>query len=82
MGLDMYLNKMPRYKGVTVKQISAIENYFDWVKAKEDGKDYANCTFKEWCGCDLSDLPSIEAIEFYRQFYENKYSVWDTAHKY
>lgn len=82
MGLDMYLNKMPRYKEVTAKQVSAIESYFDWIKAKEDGKDYANCTFREWCGLDLSDLPSIEAIEFYRQFNEKKYSVWDTDHKY
>ena len=82
MGLDMYLNKFPRYKNVTVKQIDTIDNYFDWVKEKEKGGIYADYTFRQWCGRELSDLPSIDAIEFYRQFYTNKYQSWDTEHKY
>lgn len=82
MGLDMYLNKMPRYKNVTAKQVEAIGSYFDWIKAKNEGSEYANCTFKEWCGHDIEDLPSIEAIEFFRQFYGKKYQTWDTYHEY
>lgn len=82
MGLDMYLNKYPRYKNVTATQIDTIDSYFDWIKSKESGSEYANCTFKEWCGRDLSELPSIDAIEFYRQFYTHKYQEWDTEHKY
>lgn len=82
MGLDMYLNKMPRYRNITAKKVCAIENYFSWVKAKESGDKYANCTFKEWCGYDFNDLPSLKTIEFYRQFYHTKYAAWDTEHKY
>ena len=45
MGLDMYLNRMPRYKDVTADQIDAIEDYFEWIANKESGNKYANCTF-------------------------------------
>lgn len=80
MGLDMYLNKFPRYKNVTVDQVCAIESYFDWVDYKtSNGYDG---TFKAWCGRNLEDLPSLEVIEFFRQFYNKKYSLWDTEHKY
>lgn len=82
MGLDMYLEKMPRYRGVTAKRVSAIESYLEWVKAKEENSKYANCTFKEWCGYDFNDLPSIKVIEFYRQFFKCYYSDWDDEKKY
>lgn len=82
MGLDMYLNKFPRYKKVTVKQICAIDHYFDWLDAKARDEANKSYSFKEWCGCDFDDLPSIEAIEFYRDFYTKKYQTWDTEHKY
>ena len=36
MGLDMYLNKMPRYKGATANDVAAVENYLDWKKAKKE----------------------------------------------
>jgi len=81
MGLDMYLEKMPRYKEVTAEQIMATRDYFEWIKAKEAGDEYANCTFKQWCGYDFDNLPSIEAIEFLRQFYKATYSEWDTEKK-
>lgn len=82
MGLDMYLNKMPRYKKVTGEQVSAIEYYFDWLREKESGGQYANCTFKEWCGCDLSELPDAETIEHFRQFYKVSFSNWDVEKQY
>lgn len=81
MGLDMYLERMPRYKDVTVKQIMVTRDYFEWIKEKEAGNEYANCTFKQWCGHDFDELPSIEAIEFFRQFYKATYSEWDTEKK-
>lgn len=80
MGLDMYLNKFPRYKKVTADQINAIESYFDWVAYKTEN-DYDG-SFERWCGRKLEDLPSLEVIEFYRQFYSKKYSLWDTDNKY
>ena len=82
MGLDMYLNKMPRYKDVTASQVSAIENYFDYEEAKKAGNEYANCTFKEWCDYDESDLPDKETIDWFRQFYITRYYTWDDEHKY
>ena len=82
MGLDMYLNKMPRYKDVTASQISAIESYFDYEAAKAEGNKYADCTFEEWCGYDESMLPDKETIEWFKQFYFTKYPHWDTEHRY
>lgn len=82
MGLDMYLNKMPRYRNVTAKNVSAIESYFDWIKAKEEENEYANCTFERWCGYSFDDLRSIATVEFYRPFYKTHYSSWDTERKY
>ena len=69
MGLDSYLYRMPRYKNTTVKEINAIEGYLDWLKAKKEGNEYADCTLKEWCGVDESELPSKDVIELYKSFY-------------
>lgn len=70
----MYLNRMPRYKNTTAKEVNAIEGYLDWLKEKKEGSEYANCTLKEWCGVDESELPSKDVIEFYKPFYStNKY---------
>ena len=72
MGLDMYLNKMPRYRGATAKDVSVVENYLDWMKAKAKGSEYANCTFEEWCG--EKKKPAQSYIDFYSDFYTiNKY---------
>lgn len=80
MGLDMYLERMPRYRGATASDVSAVESYLDWIDAKENGSEHANCTFKQWCGRD--NIPTESYIKFYSQFYAKKYSDWDTEHKY
>lgn len=82
MGLDMYLNRMPRYKNTTAHEVSAIEEYFDWQKAKAEGSKHADCTLKEWCGIDESELPNKDIIDYYKQFYVTCYSYWDKEHKY
>ena len=70
----MHLNRMPRYKNTTAKEVNAIEGYLDWLKEKKEGSKYANCTLKEWCSVDESELPSKDVIEFYKPFYStNKY---------
>lgn len=79
MGLDMYLNRMPRYKEVTASQVSAIENLFDYET--RDSK-YADCTFKEWCGYSEADLPDKDIIEYFRNIRTFKYSSWDKEKKY
>lgn len=78
MGLDQYLNRMPRYKNVTANQISAMESYFEWTTG-DNTKKYS---FNKWCGHDLSELPSIETIEYFRQFYSVRYSDWDVEKKF
>ena len=80
MGLDMYLNRMPRYKRTTAKAVSIIESYLDWLRAKEEGSGYANCTFARWSG--TKNIPTQDKIDFYKQFYTKKYSSWDTKHEY
>lgn len=82
MGLDSYLNRMPRYKNTTASEVSVIENYLSWLEAKASKDKYAHCTLEEWCGVDESELPSKDAIEFYKPFYIKRYSYWDTKHEY
>ena len=80
MGLDMYLNRMPRYKFADAEDVYAVENYLDWMRAKEDGVEYANCTFEQWCG--IKKTPKQEYIDNYFKFYTTKYPIWDTEHNY
>lgn len=82
MGLDMYLEKMPRYRGTTAKEVNIIESYLGWLDRKESGDEYANCTFKEWCGISEDELPSQKVIDFYKKHYDTKYWNWDHEHKY
>lgn len=79
MGLDMYLNRMPRYKEVTANQVNAVENWFGYEV--RDSK-YADCTFKEWCGCSEEDLPDKEVIEHCRTFRAFNYPSWDKEKRY
>lgn len=81
MGLDMYLDRMPRFENVTPKEVMAISSYFEWKQSKEEGNKYANCTLKEWCGVEYKDI-SKRAIKFYKPFHTTKYSSWDTEHKF
>lgn len=79
MGLDQYLNKMPRYKNTTANDVSLISSFFDWLREKEKGDEYANCTFRQWSGCDIEKLPDKETINFYEQHYQkdDKYKFID-----
>jgi hypothetical protein len=79
MGLDMYLNRMPRYKEVTASQVNAIESWFDYEERPEK---YADCTFKEWCGYREQDLPDKKTVEYFRSIRTFNYPHWDTEKKY
>lgn len=82
MGLDMYLNKMPRYGNATPTDVISIEDYIDYLDSVKDpdssAKEY---TMEEWCGIKESDVP-MDMIEFYSQFFTKRYSAWDTDHMY
>ena len=82
IGLDSYLNRMPRYKSATASDVSVIESYLDWQKEKKEGSEYANCTLKEWCGIDIDKMPDIDVVEYYMQFCNFKYYAWDSEHDY
>jgi hypothetical protein len=69
MGLDMYLERMPRYRGATAKEISSVGSYLSWQEAKEKGSPYADCTFEDWCG--IKKTPPKAYINFYSKFYES-----------
>ena len=82
MGLDMYLNKMPRYRGATAQDVSKIERYIDYMEDSKDPKSSAkDYSMKEWCGVSEDEI-SPKQLEFYLPFYSMKYSEWDTEHRY
>lgn len=83
MGLDMYLERMPRYKNTTPREVSAIESYFEWKRLKEDPKSKArNYTLKEWCGVDFKSLPAKHIRDFYERHGSFGYANWDVEQKY
>lgn len=79
MALIMYLTKAPRYKSVITDEyetipredIVLIEKYFNWKRAREEGK-YSCDTLEEWCGIPESKLPHKYIVNYYRDFYVEK----------
>ena len=83
MGLDMYLERMPRYGNTTPSEVSAIESYFSWKAEKENPESKArNYTLKEWCGVDFKTLPPKDVRDFYSSQGKYGYAYWDTEQKY
>lgn len=80
MGLDMYLERMPRYGNTTPDEISAIENYMDWRRQKEN-KTY-NGTMEKWCGVSYDKVPKDEILKFYKEHCKFGYAYWDIEKKY
>ena len=82
MGLDMYLERMPRYKGVTARKVSLIDSYFRYIEDCENPKFSAReYSMEEWCGVSKNDI-SPKLLEFYKPFYTLKYYSWDTEKRY
>lgn len=73
---------MPRYKDTTINDVYVVQEYLGWQEKKEAGNEYADCTLQEWCGISEEELPPEDIINFYKKFYNTKYSDWDTEHKY
>lgn len=79
MALIMYLTKAPRYKNIMTDEhetipredIELIEKYFNWGKAREEGKSKSN-TLQEWCGASESQLPHKYVVNYYREFFAKK----------
>lgn len=75
MGLDMYLERMPRHRGATAEDVSRVESFLGWLQAKFNGSEYAKCSFEKWCGYEK--MPSQDDLEFYADYYKPTYSDWD-----
>jgi hypothetical protein len=71
MGLDMYLERMPRYGDCTADTISLLGRYFRFLEEKNEPGN-SGLTMEQWCGHSESELPPRDAVEFYRQFYSKK----------
>lgn len=83
MGLDMYLERMPRHGNTTPREISGIESYFDWKADKENPESNARkYTLKEWCGVDYKTLPPKHVRDFYKEHIQFGYADWDTEQQY
>lgn len=80
MGLDSYLERMPRYGNTTPDEISAIESYMDWKQQKEN-KTY-NGTMEKWCGVSYDKVPKGKVLKFYKEYCKLGYAYWDTEKKY
>lgn len=80
MGLDSYLERMPRYGNTTPSEIRAIESYMDWRRQKEN-KTY-NGTMEKWCGISYSKVPKGKALKFYKEHCKFGYAYWDAEKKY
>lgn len=78
MGLDMYLERYPRYKDIRPENIHALEAWVEW---RNDPKS-ANYTFQEYTGMDESLLPNAKDGEYLKQFISTKYWAWDTEHRF
>ena len=80
MGLDMYLKKAKRVKGLTGKDIHAIDDYYDYMDRPEE---YKNSTMKDWCGLTEEDFKRVKPfIPLYKDEYITRYYSWDLEHKY
>ena len=83
MGLDMYLERMPRYKNTTPNEIHRLRDYFEWKRKKAIPESGARgCTLKKWCGVDYKDVPTGDVREFYAKHFVMKPYDWDTEAKY
>jgi len=79
MALIMYLTKAPRYQNIMTDEyetipredIVLIDKYFNWQRAKAEGKDSGN-TLEEWCGIPESKLAHKYIVNYYNDFYVEK----------
>jgi len=69
MGLDMYLWKAKRFGNATPREISLLNDYFDW-KAN-GGED----TLEDWCGVREEDI-NHDLIKLYENEYNERGSLF------
>lgn len=78
MGLDMYLDRFPRYKNFGPREINNVAQYIEW----KDNPRAQEHTLEGWCGVKESELPSQEDIDNIAKMYGQRFYAWDDEHKY
>ena len=73
MGLDMYLERFPRYKNYGPDAMGAVSSYIEWLN-NERAKVY---TFEEWTGIKEGVLPQGEDLDYLMSLSKTQYYVWD-----
>ena len=68
MACSLYFYRAPKYKNLSFADIRLVESYLRWQNENIHNGKHACNTFEEWDGHSLSELPSVEAIEYYRPF--------------
>lgn len=78
MGLDMYLERYPRYKNFGPAEI---HNYEEWLEYKDEPKAKGH-SFEDWCGGDEKILPDAKDGAYLASFLDTRYYYWDKDHRY
>ena len=74
--------RVPKYKNISFRDIQLIERYLQWRKQKDNNTKSGQGTFQQWCGHSLEELPPVDAVEYYRAFFERKHTNNDDNHGY
>lgn len=78
MGLDMYLERFPRYKDATPMDINAVASLVDLENYIKGHPDKAGLSFKEYCGYDM---PSDDIIDHFKPLIQTTEFGFLTLHE-
>ena len=78
MGLDMYLERFPRYKNFKPIDIDNVGRYIEW-KRNPKAQEYS---LSQWCGVKEEDIPCEEDVNELAKLYGERFYVWDDEHRY
>lgn len=80
MGLESYLFKMPRYKDTQPSDVEYIQSYLKYLETPDNNKYTTN--YKNYYEKYYKIIPSQDKIDYYSQFFEDKYEDWDDKKEY
>lgn len=73
MGLDMYLERFPRYKDYGPQTICGVDGYAEWKKSPT-AQEYS---LEDWCGVKEDSLPKGADMDYLRGLTATRYYAWD-----
>ena len=78
MGLDMYMDRIKKIDGMTIKQIISTASYIDYL---DRGNKYHDCSYEDWCGGNENDVCK-DRIDDVRANMHMRYAAWDVNKQY